>query len=395
MIRLVGTVLLTSMLILPVSSAGARGRAVPRGFFGTVLNPQILVPASGPLPSSVLGGQLGNMARSGVESLRVTFAWSSIEPSPGTFNWTVTDGLVAAAAQHGVSLLADAIYSPKWASANPLSFQSGFYGPKNPQTYADFMTALVARYGPHGAFWAANPGLPKVPIRNWQIWNEQAANFFWVQQPWPTTYTATLRAAYAAIHRADRGATVVAGSLVGVGNDTPWSEMKALYAAGAKRYFDEISVHPFTIDPRSVRNTVDRVIKIIRLVRGQMHRHGDAHKPIVITEMSFPAALGRVPTSRLLGLETTSSGESRRLTAAYTTLGREHAKLGLKQVYWFTWASSFDARDPLSDVSYQFAGLTKFAAPARFTPEPALNAYSRVARQLEGCRKSTNALHCG
>jgi len=180
--------------------------------------------------------------------------------------------------------------------------------------------------------------------------------------------------------------------VVGVGADTPWAEMKALYAAGAKRYFDEISVHPFTIDPGSVRNTVTRVITIINLVRAEMRRHGDGHKPIIITELSWPAALGHVAKRRLLGLETTSRGESLRLAAAYTALGQQHGELGLTQVYWFTWASSFNPNDPSSDVSHDFAGLLRYRPPARFIAQPALAAYSRVAQQLEGCRKSSNAL---
>ncbi len=392
MISAAVALLLVGMLMAWAPAADARGRSVPRGFFGTVLNPQVLNGPSGLLPSAVLDRQMSLMARSGVESLRGTFDWASIEPAPGVFNWTVTDELVAAAARHGISLLANVLSTPSWASLNPTSFQSGIYGPRDLQTYANLLRTLIGRYGPNGSFWAANRGLPRVPIRNWQIWNEEAADFFWAEQPWPKTYTTLLRAAYSAVHGADRGAKVVAGSLVGVGSDTPWAEMKALYAAGAKRYFDEISVHPFTIDPRSVSNTVNRVITILNLVRGQMRRNGDAHKPIIITELAWPAALGHVAKQRLLGLETTTRGEMLRLQAAYTTLGHEHAKLGLSHVYWFTWASVFDPNDPLSDVSYTFAGLLRFSAPVTFIPQPPLSTYSRVAQQLEGCRKSSNAL---
>ncbi len=181
--------------------------------------------------------------------------------------------------------------------------------------------------------------------------------------------------------------------MVGVGTDTPWAEMQALYAAGAKRYFDEISVHPFTIDPGSVSNTVNRVITILNLVRAQMRRYGDGHKPIIITELSWPAALGHVAKRRLLGLETTTRGESLRLAAAYTRLGHQHAQLGLTHVYWFTWASGFNPNDPSSDVSHDFAGLMRFSPPVTFVPQPPLGAYTRVAQQLEGCRKSSNALH--
>ena len=70
---------------------------------------------------------------------------------------------------------------------------------------------------PKGTFWAANPTVPKVPIRQWQIWNEQMAPWFWDSKPWAPSYVKLLKVAYRAIHKADRGAKVVAGSLVGVG----------------------------------------------------------------------------------------------------------------------------------------------------------------------------------
>ena len=44
--------------------------------------------------------------------------------------------------------------------------------PANPQTYVDYLNALIGRYGPNGDFWKQNPTLPKVPIREWQIYNE-------------------------------------------------------------------------------------------------------------------------------------------------------------------------------------------------------------------------------
>ena len=54
------------------------------------------------------------------------------------------------------------------------------------------------------------------------------------------------KAAYKVIHKADHGATVVAGSFVAVAGYTQWRGVSDLYRAGAKRYFDEIAVHPFT-----------------------------------------------------------------------------------------------------------------------------------------------------
>src|SRR4029079_7932635 len=83
-----------------------------------------------------------------------------------------------------------------------------FSPPRDPATYAAFLRTLIGRYGPRGSFWSANPSLPRVPVRHWQIWNEPniAINFVGVPS-WPTTYARLLRSAYRAVHGADSGAT--------------------------------------------------------------------------------------------------------------------------------------------------------------------------------------------
>ena len=66
-----------------------------------------------------LDRQTSLMARSGVESLRVTFSWTAIEPAHGVFDFRSTDRLVAASARHRVPLLANVISTPRWASSRP------------------------------------------------------------------------------------------------------------------------------------------------------------------------------------------------------------------------------------------------------------------------------------
>ena len=87
--------------------------------------------------------------------------------------------------------------------ACPLHYR---YAPSDPQLFADLMRQLVQRYGPRGTLWTLNRGLPRVAVREWQIWNEQAADFAFASTPWPSNYTRLLRAAYLATHGADRGA---------------------------------------------------------------------------------------------------------------------------------------------------------------------------------------------
>jgi hypothetical protein len=259
--------------------------------------------------------------------------------------------------------------------------------------YAGFIRQLVMRYGPRGTFWAQNPSVPKVPIRQWQIWNEQMAPWFWSTRPWGKSYTNVLKAAYKVIHKADHGATVVAGSFVAVAGYTQWRGVSDLYRAGAKRYFDEIAVHPFTNVPNSVKYSIDQMIEIVRRVRVQMRKHGDGRKPIILTELTWPAAVGKVPKSRLLGLETTPRGQIARLKAAYRKLAVVRRQLRITQAYWFSWATQYDAKSNLSDVSYRFAGLTRRRGNV-FSPMPILRTYTSLAGKYEGCRKSANARRC-
>jgi polysaccharide biosynthesis protein PslG len=368
--------------------AQAAKRKVPFGFFGTVLQPELAE-----VSDSAFEGQMSLMARSGVESVRAIIPWSTIEPTQGAYDWTGTDRLVSSAATHHLEILANVMDAPDWAEARRIPRYPTGSPPKSAALYAGFVRQAVLRYGPNGSFWAQNPTVPRVPIHNWQIWNEQMAPWFWSQRPWGPSYTRVLKAAYQVIHKLDRKATVVAGSFVAVAHYTQWRGVSDLYRAGAKRYFDEIAVHPFTNVPNSVRYSIDQMLEIVKRVRAQMRKRGDGRKPIILTELTWPAAVGKVPKRRLLGLETTTRGQIARLKAAYHRLASVRRQIGITQAYWFSWATQYDARSSLSDVSYRFAGLTRRRGNV-FSKMPILRTYTNVAAQYEGCRKSADARRC-
>ncbi len=294
---------------IAATPADAAKRKVPFGFFGTAMSPELSDPAQ--VPDAALTEQMGLMARSGVETVRAYFNWARIQPARRSFDWSTTDRLVGGAARRRMAVTANVMITPPWASSRPRSATPHLYAPRDPRVLAAFMRRLVLRYGPRGTFWAANPALPRVPVRQWQLYNEQMAPWMWKSRPWAKVYTPLLKAAYPAIHRADRGARVVAGSLVHVGRFSPWDGMRALYEAGAKRYFDVVAIHPFTNDDRSVRRTVDQVIDIVDFVRDRMRTFHDARKPVILTELTWSAAVGKLPESSLTGLETTPKGTGR------------------------------------------------------------------------------------
>jgi hypothetical protein len=377
--------LLTLVSVPATALAGpveAAKRRVPFGFFGVVGHPG--------LPDE----QLALMSRSGVESMRGIVLWGQLEPAPGVYDFRILDRAVGATARRRISFLLNVTASPRWASEQPEGPEFWRFGPRDPKAFAALMRQLVLRYGPRGTFWAQNPSLPRISVRQWQIWNEPSAPWFWSRQPWAPAYTRLLKASYRAIHSADPRAQVITGGLVGTGAGTPWDNIRQLYRTGAKGSFDAVAVHPFTLVPNSVRRTIDQVISIVRRVRAAMRRRGDRRKPILLTELSWPAALGRLPSDAVTGLETTPRRQATLLRAGYNRLSRERRRLRISHAYWFAWATSYvTAPTPSPNDGFSFSGLLQ-EVNGSFFPLPLLRTYADVAATYQGCRKSDDARRC-
>jgi hypothetical protein len=380
-----------ALLLTAATPAEAAKRKVPFGFFGTVLTQSEV----DRIPDSTLDAQMAAMARAGVESVRYVFSWQTMEPAQGAYNFSESDRVVAAAARHGLDVLPIVLHTPQWASTQPASRTYYLYAPTDPELYAGFMRTLIGRYGPQGSFWGVS-GTPRVPIRNWQVWNEQAADFFWATRPWPPSYVRLLKAAYRAVHGADRGATVVLGALAGVTRSDPWEQLRRLYRAGAKRFFDVVSLHFFSAAP-SVRLTTSQTVRIARLIRREMRRARDRRKKVWFTELTWTAAKGKIGRQHLLGFETTPKGQAARLRTVFSRLARDRRRAGIGRVYWYNWASEYVPQfvpGGPGALTFQYSGLNKVAG-ANYTPLPLLRTYTRTVARFEGCRKSDNARRCG
>jgi hypothetical protein len=376
--------------VIAASPAEAAKRKAPFGFFGTVFgNSQ-----AERLDDAALDAQLAKMASSGVETLRYTFSWPEMEPRKGAYAFGAVDRLMGAAARHHIEVVPIVVLTPKWASSKPKRKNWQLYAPRNPQSYAGFLRVLIHRYGPKGSFWRTS-GTPKVAIRNWQIWNEPAADFFWATRPWQPSYVRLLKPAYKAVHRADRGATVLLGGLAGVSSGSPWEQLRQLYRAGAKRYFDAVPAHFFSSAP-SVKITVQQTLSIVSLLRTEMRRAHDRKKKVWFTELTWTAAQGKIPRKDLLGFETTPKGQAARLKAVFSKLAKSRKRLGIGRVLWYNWASeyisSFAPGGPGS-LTFQYAGLNKIDGTT-ITSLPILSTYTQTVARFEGCRKTANARAC-
>jgi hypothetical protein len=328
-----------------------------------------------------LEGELREMARAGVGSARVSFFWARIQPYESwdrvpeadrggfvdvggrPYHFAETDRLMRAAAGRRIRVMPVLLWAPVWAQRWPGQFASP---PDDPGEYAAFAAAMARRYGGGGSFWAENPGLPRLPVRDWQLWNEPTMEGFWLDQPFARDYVALLRRARPALRRADPEARVVLAGLV---YNSP-AALRAVYRAGGRPHFDVAAVHPFTLRVSGVGLLVERA-------RRTMASSGDARKPLLVTELSWPSARGRIRFP--YGYEMTERGQAQRVAAALPYLFRRRRELRVERVYWYSWLT----REVDRSYPFDYAGLRRLEDD-RVVAKPAFAAFRRTALRLQG-----------
>jgi Beta-galactosidase/Glycosyl hydrolase catalytic core len=378
-------------LLAPATGQAAK-RKVPYGTFGAI---DFLPPNN--LSQTTRDGMFALMARSGVESVRALFYWPSIEANQGRYNWTPFDREVGQAASHGLTVLATVQGSPRWASAGPSGGDYAQYPPKNLSDYQAILTTLIGRYGPKGTFWAANPTIPKRPIREWQIWNEPSATYFLHVSNYRTYYPKLLKAGYRAVKKADPRSKVVAAGLASFLQETgkktySWTDLAAFYKRGhIRKYFDIAAIHPFNPTPKATVDTVKEFRKV-------MNKYKDRRKPIYVTEFTFLGSKGKLNSKDdYFGLEVTAKQQRKYLAATYKSLIKNKG-LRVKKAFWYALGSAYSpvsCDNGSTDPTFQYAGLLSVTCRGTvFTATPLLSAYAATAKKYEGCAKGDDARRC-
>ena len=307
------------------------------------------------------------MADSGVTVLRVPFYWRLAQPRRGApTSFATTDWIVAATARARISLLPVVLGTPPWAARHPDRPNSP---PAGRAAYAAFLRALVDRYGPSGSFWDERRGLPKRPLRDWQLWNEPDHLKYWSDQPYETDYVRLARAGRRAIKDADPGARVVMAGFA----DRSWESLASLYRAGSRGVFDVAAIHPYTFEPRNV-------VRIVRLARAALRRAGDGERPLWLTEVTWSSGLR--PGHPRAPFETTERDQAARLARALPLLIRTRRELGVRRIFWENWLSTDrDRSNP-----FDFSGLRALGVDGTVRPKPAFAAYRRVALRVRAAQ---------
>ncbi len=316
-----------------------------------------LAPSAGAVPGDFWGvspqaipsvEQFQRLRSGGVDSVRIPISWASVQPASGSeANFTAPDQFVAGATAAGIKVLPFVYDAPSWAVKRTVVPGSGG-NVKAVKTlpvktgaqrtaWASFLKLVVARYGPGGAFWAANPTLPESPVRTWQVWNEQNFKYF-VVRPSPSDYGKLVNISYAAIKGVDRGAKLILGGMFAQPNEARLKVKppQAYYAAdfldqlyrttpGIKKKFVGVALHPYTTE-------YQRLTPDIEEFRAILKANHDAGKGLWITEIGWSSQ----PRAGHDGFAKGPKGQVTQLKGAFNLFVRNQVKWHLKQIYWFS-----------------------------------------------------------
>jgi hypothetical protein len=356
----VGVGLLLALVVTLLAAPGADART-PRSFFG--VSPQR------PLENA----DFERMKKAKVGTLRFELQWSAIDQSEGgAYDWSTPDRIVGEAARSRVRALPFVFSTPPWVAeldGNDCGSQPcGTFAPRSAAAraaWSDFLAAAVRRYGPGGEFWAENPQLRELEIRDWQLWNEQNSPTFFAPKPNVASYAKLLHAGRHAITSEDRGAKIILGGMFATprGGRKPaiaaWDYLADLYDRGAKRDFDAVAPHPYAPQFKNVLAQVE-------LLRDEMLAAHDRRAELWITEIGWASDGPANPLNR------GRAGQAQRLRQAFSYFERKRRKLNIANVDWYSWRDNSGSGSALCDWC-PFSGLLD----DDLSPKPALRAFTK------------------
>lgn len=200
-----------------------------------------------------------------------------------TYDWSYDDLIVSEMASARLRWEPTLAFAPRWAEvrgSNVLHLKSGrraiaHLPPASNATFAGYATAFMKRYGPHGAFWKANPDLPYVPVTTVEVWNEPDNLFDWGQHINLSDYARMYETVRIAVHRVYRRARVETGGLA-------WTEssLPRLLKAFRGKPMDALAIHPYAATP-------SHSVKIARDALADLRQYGRARTPVSANEYGW------------------------------------------------------------------------------------------------------------
>ncbi|GAB4441061.1 MAG: hypothetical protein Kow0031_23060 [Anaerolineae bacterium] len=216
----------------------------------------------------------------GGEFAVVVFSWDNIEPEPGYHYWSDTDAALSAAEYYGLEVIARLDQPPAWA------IRPGENPPFNTEAYAAFAGRVAQRYGPR--------------LAGIILWNEPNLSLEWNDQPPDAAgYVALLKPAYAAVKAVAPDVPVALAAPASTEGEGDWAindldYLQAVYAAGARDYFDVLTAHPYGFGrpPDDAPEKYRPNFRRLELYHDLMAANDDAAKPVWVTEAGWLVETG-------------------------------------------------------------------------------------------------------
>ena len=329
--------------------------------------------------------QLRQISEIGFGWIRQEFPWEDIEiHAKGDFDdrrnvdaigvvsaWDKYDRMVDWADEYGIQIQVRLSNPPRWAQ---ISEDAGDMAPPtNMQDYVDFAVAVAERY--------------QGRVEYFQIWNEPNIYPEWgdLDPVSPERYTDLLCQTYTALKAVDPNIVVISGALaptveLSERNLNDFIFLERMYAAGAGACFDVLSMQGYGLNSgpsdKRMRPTTVNISRNL-YIREMMVKHGDAHKPIWLSE----AAWNSVPSeadypdtidARYNFGQMTQQQAARYMPLFYERVQREWPWVGVVN-YWFFTLPDDSRKDEsmyyfrLAEPDYNaekpsFSGLPVYAA---------------------------------
>jgi polysaccharide biosynthesis protein PslG len=345
-----------ALVLLPAAGAAA---AVPKTFVGIVSEDVFAGDAD------YRTANLSAQSAIGIGLIRQTFNWSEIEKAPGQYDFSAYDAYVGAAAAHGITILPILFKPPAFRSPNPGARFT--YPPKQYRDLGVFGAAVIRRYGANGSYWTQNPGVPKLPFRSVQVWNEPNLRQYWPPQPNPEKFTKLLKAAAKPIKAADRSVEIVTAGLPQSGQSRPslLKYVERMYKSGAKSAFDTLAINTYARNDREL-------VTLLKNVRRLMNKYRDRRAKIWATELGWSDTGPASPFRAGVG------GQADRIKKSFKQLRRFRTKLGIRGVVYYSWRDGAPYPPQFRDFWGLHTGLLKRDGSVK----PAFNAFKQAVSAL-------------
>lgn len=272
------------------------------------------------------------MKAAGADWDRFDLWWSEMEPERGVWKWDKADWLVDFYARSAVHTMPILSYRAAWMTQPP-------HTPQDDAEFAEYVAQVVGRY--------------KDRIHCWEVWNEPNIPTFW-KTPSAADYTALLKSAYTAAHRADPHCTIVGASA----NETDINWLRDIAKNGGLAFMDAVSIHPYSMSDGPEQMDLARQLEDVKATLAANGRPG---LPIWITEMGWTSSVAD---------KTAQDRNNAYLVQSYAIAAAE----GVSHLFWF------NLQDWNEGGKLQGWGLMS----PEGKPKTTLTAYRHLADSLRG-----------